>query len=171
MERRMYCSDKDIITIKDIVVPDYINYKKPSMFVIMPRCSFKCDKENGDQYCQNWQLSKKANIEVSVKRIVEIYHQNEELIDAVVFGGLEPFDSFDDLRYCISTLRLNKIGCDCIIYTGYDKNEIGEQLKELVSYGNIIVKYGRYRPHQNPHRDELLGVDLASDNQYAERLC
>ena len=35
-------------------------------------------------------------------------------------------------------------------------------------YGNIIVKYGRYVPNQKPHYDELLGILLASDNQYAK---
>ena len=171
MEKIMYYSDKDIITVKCIVVPDYVNYKKPSMFIIMPRCSFKCDKENGNQYCQNWELSKNPNIKISVKRIVEIYLQNKGLVNSVVFGGLEPFDSFNDLQYCISTLRLNNIDCDCVIYTGYDKNEIEEQLEKLKSYQNIIIKYGRYRPNQKPHKDEILGVDLASENQYAERLC
>ena len=40
----------------------------------------------------------------------------------------------------------------------------------LYDYKNIIIKYGRYIPNQTPHRDEVLGVNLASDNQYAERI-
>jgi len=34
--------------------------------------------------------------------------------------------------------------------------------------GNIIVKFGRYRPNQEKHYDKILGVFLASDNQYAK---
>ena len=40
----------------------------------------------------------------------------------------------------------------------------------LRKYPNIIIKYGRYIPDQEPHQDEVLGVRLASNNQYAERM-
>jgi hypothetical protein len=40
----------------------------------------------------------------------------------------------------------------------------------LKNFDNIIIKYGRYIPGQEKHFDETLGVYLASDNQYAERL-
>jgi len=61
--------------------------------------------------------------------------------------------------------------CDdpIIIYTGYNKNEI-QCLDILNNYNNIIIKYGRYIMGQQPHYDEVLGVKLASDNQYAEKL-
>ena len=64
---------------------------------------------------------------------------------------------------------------DIVIYTGYNKEE--ERSQDLIEfikknqYKNIIIKYGRYIPNQTPHYDEILGVKLASDNQYAERLC
>ena len=63
---------------------------------------------------------------------------------------------------------------DFVIYTGYNKEEERPQvlikfIKEN-QYKNIIIKYGRYIPDQTPHYDEVLGVNLASDNQYAERL-
>ena len=38
------------------------------------------------------------------------------------------------------------------------------------NYDNIIIKFGRYIPNQQSHFDIVLGVNLASDNQYAERL-
>ena len=38
---------------------------------------------------------------------------------------------------------------------------------KIKSYG-IIVKFGRFRPNQEPHYDEVLGVNLISDNQYAK---
>jgi len=46
-------------------------------------------------------------------------------------------------------------------------NFIYTSLKE---YSNIIIKYGRYIPNQKPHYDEVLGIMLASSNQYAKRL-
>jgi len=35
---------------------------------------------------------------------------------------------------------------------------------------NIIIKYGRFIPDKEKHYDEVLGIYLASDNQYAERI-
>jgi hypothetical protein len=40
----------------------------------------------------------------------------------------------------------------------------------LKNFDNIIIKYGRFIPNQEQHYDETLGVNLASNNQYAERL-
>ena len=57
-----------------------------------------------------------------------------------------------------------------MIYTGYNREEIAEQIGTLAGEGNIIVKFGRFIPHQEPHTDPVLGVGLASDNQYAERI-
>ena len=35
---------------------------------------------------------------------------------------------------------------------------------------NIIIKFGRFVPMQQPHFDPILGVNLASDNQYAKQI-
>ena len=43
---------------------------------------------------------------------------------------------------------------------------LGSEYLEL--YENIIVKFGRYVPNQLPHYDNVLGIKLASDNQYAK---
>ena len=45
-----------------------------------------------------------------------------------------------------------------------------DEIEELERCENIIVKYGRYIPDQEKHYDEVLGVYLASNNQYAERI-
>ena len=50
----------------NLIDEDFVNYKKPSMFIAFPYCSFKCDKENGAQLCQNWALSHGDIINVSV---------------------------------------------------------------------------------------------------------
>ena len=63
---------------------------------------------------------------------------------------------------------------DIVIYTGYEEdNDIVQKCLKIIwkyiDVKNIIVKYGRFIPDQKPHYDEVLGVNLASDNQYAKR--
>ena len=41
---------------------------------------------------------------------------------------------------------------------------------KLKQYDNIIIKFGRFIPNQEKHYDEVLGVELASPNQYARRI-
>lgn len=71
---------------------DYINYKKPSMFIGFPKCSFKC----GRAICQNAALANEPDIEVSVDEIIDRY-LNNPLTEALVIGGLEPFDNWEEL--------------------------------------------------------------------------
>ena len=35
---------------------------------------------------------------------------------------------------------------------------------------NIIIKYGRFIPDSKSRYDNILGITLASDNQYAEEI-
>lgn len=154
--------------IKNIVQEDFVNYKKPSMFIAFPFCSFKCERECGIKCCQNSPLAQMPNIEVSIDTIVESY-LNNDITKAIVFGGLEPFDSFDDVYALIKAFR-ERTNDDIIIFTGYDKTEAKQQIILLRQFPNIIIKYGRFIPGDKPHRDELLGIALASQNQYAERI-
>ena len=154
--------------IKGLVDEDFVNYKKASMFIIFPTCSFKCDKEFGSSLCQNSKLALQRTIEIDVDKIIDRYITNP-LTHSIVCGGLEPFDSWDDLLDLIKKFRL-KTNDDIIIYTGYNKSEISERVDLLSTFDNIIVKFGRYIPGQEKHFDDVLGVYLASDNQYAERL-
>ena len=154
--------------IKTVVDEDFSNYKKPSMLIGMPYCTFKCDKECGQQVCQNSALATAPNIEVNPMDLIARY-ENNNLTQAVVFGGLESFDSWTDLYNFIFLFR-SVSDDDVVIYTGYTKCEIADKVKQLKQFPNIIIKFGRYIPNQQPHYDEILGVDLASDNQYAERI-
>lgn len=61
--------------------------------------------------------------------------------------GLEPFDSWNDLKEFVQKLR-EYSNDDIVIYTGYNKDEVIEYVKELSIYPNIIVKFGRYIPNQ-----------------------
>lgn len=33
--------------VKEIIIEDFLQYKKPVMFILMPKCTFKCEKECG----------------------------------------------------------------------------------------------------------------------------
>ena len=150
--------------IKGLIDEDFVNYKKISMTIMFPFFTFKC----GTDYCQNSLLSHEENIEIEAKEIVSKYISNP-ITDSIVMQGLEPFDSWNDLLEIVEQLR-KECNDDIVIYTGFNKNEIQEQIKILSNYSNIIIKFGRYIPNQEKHYDEILHVYLASDNQYAEKI-
>lgn len=156
--------------IKGIIFEDFINYKKPSMVIEFPYCDFKCDKECGQKVCQNSKLINTPSEEVSITGIVKTY-MNNDITKAIVFQGLEPFDSRHDLYQLIKVFR-EYTNNDIVIYTGYTETELDyeiERLKRL--FKNIIIKFGRFIPNQKSHFDSVLGVTLASPNQYAKKIC
>lgn len=157
-----------LITLKDIVEVDYINYKKPSMFLIFPNCTFKCDKENGNKICQNSSLVREPDVKVEIAAVVNRYCRNP-LSHSIVCGGLEPFDSWKELLILINELR-KATEDDIVIYTGYKEEEITEQINQLAQFSNITIKFGRFIPNQSSHLDAVLGINLASPNQYARRI-
>ena len=150
--------------IKGLITEDFVNYKKASMTIIFPYCTFKCGKD----YCQNSPLVKSPIIEISIDDLVNKYINNP-ITEAVVMQGLEPFDSWNDLKEFVQKLR-EYSNDDIVIYTGYNKDEVMVYIKELSVYPNIIVKFGRYIPNQKKHYDDVLDTYLASNNQYAERI-
>lgn len=158
--------------VKTIVDEDFVNYKIPSMFIGTISCGGKCCSEAGIplSVCQNDGWRSGAPIEVSDFDLCRRYVDNK-LTGAVVFGGLEPFEQFEEVEEFIHSLRL-VYACqdDVVIYTGYYPQEIEEQIKALSSYKNIVIKFGRYIPNRDPVYDVVLGVTLASDNQFAERI-
>lgn len=158
------------IILKGIIDEDFVNYKVPSMTLMFPKCNLKCDKEYGMSLCHNSPLLQEPDVSISIDKLVDRY-LNNNITEAIVCQGMEPFDSFEELLDLVYTIRIKRHCNDTIvIYTGYNKYEIIDKLIQLVFYGNIIVKYGRYVPNQEPHYDKVLGVNLASDNQYAELL-
>ena len=159
-----------MITLKTIIDTDTVNYKKISMVLGFPRCSFKCDKECGKPVCQNSLLANEPDIDVEIDDIIDRYISNP-LTDAIVIQGLEPFDTKSQLYSFIRYFR-ERSNDDIVIYTGYNEYELGNDIDQLTSKtNNIIVKFGRYIPGQKPHKDNVLGVNLASDNQYAKKIC
>ena len=156
--------------VKEIRDEDFTSYKKPAMILGFPSCSFKCCKEGNFpiEVCQNHSLAQIPNIEVTVNSLIERY-MNNPITHAVVCGGMEPLDSWEDLQCFIINFRY-WCGDDIVIYTGYNKDEIKDKIEWLKLYEPIVIKYGRYVPNQQPHYDEVLGVYLASNNQVAERI-
>ena len=154
--------------LKGLVDYDISNYKLPSMFLIFPFCDFKCERDCGLHVCQNSALANQPVIEVGLMDVIQRY-LNNPLTHAVVCGGMEPFDTWLDLYAFIAVFRgFSKD--PIIIYTGYTEKEISEYIKILSQLDNIIVKFGRFVP-SSPHKfDALLGVELASENQYAKEL-
>lgn len=154
--------------VKGIVFEDFLNYKKPSLFIIFPYCNFKCDKDCGLKVCQNSSLAKEKEIEYSIDKIVNNYIENN-ITKAIVCGGLEPMDSFDDLKELVSALRV-KTNDDIVIYTGYREEEIEDKANDLKQFANIIIKFGRYIPNDKEYYNDILGINLASRNQYAKKI-
>lgn len=154
--------------LKDCQMEDFVNYKEASMFLIFPFCSFKCDKELGCDLCQNSPLTKFPNKDIDIQKLIERYLDNP-ITHAVVCGGLEPLDSWNDLLDFITQFR-RYTEDTIVIYTGFYKEEKEKEVKELQKFKNIIIKFGRYIPNQQKHYDKVLGVYLASDNQYAEKI-
>lgn len=154
--------------LKGIIDYDCTNYKEPCLTLEFPYCDFKCDKINGCHVCQNSALYFEPDIEISGEQIWKMYQDNP-LTKAFCFQGMEPFDSYIDLIEFIKFIRIDK-QCDdpIIIYTGYGQGEDWITEQSIRKYKNIIVKWGRYLLGYEPHYDEVLGVNLASNNQYAE---
>ncbi len=154
--------------VKGVIDEDFVNYKVPSMSVVCPYCTFKCDKECGMSVCQNSSLAKADVIDVSTDNLVKRYLRNP-ITKAVVFNGLEPFDSFEDVFKFIERIREFRKD-DVVIYTGYNESEVADYVERLKNFGNIIIKFGRFVPNNQGHFDDVLGVYLASDNQYAKKI-
>lgn len=81
--------------VKNIVQTDFINYKKPSMYIAFPFCTFKCEVECGiSGICQNSPLAKQKNLDISIPRLLELYSDAKYGgTDALLCCGLEPFES------------------------------------------------------------------------------
>ena len=152
--------------VKEIRDEDFTSYKKPSMVIGFPSCTFKCERECGQKMCQNSALAKAPNIEISINSLIERY-MNNPITKAIICAGLEPFDSWNNLQCFIMNFRY-WCNDEIVIYTGYNKDEIEDQINWLKLYEPIIIKYGRFIPSQQKHYDDVLGIYLASDNQYAE---
>ena len=154
--------------VKGFEEENFCNYKKPAMFIGTPSCDFKCEKECGIKCCQNSELARTPAKYISDESLIRRYLSNP-ITSAIVLGGLEPMDTFEETYDFIKLLR-TKTNDDVVIYTGYKKEEIAGYIGLLQQFPNIYMKFGRFIPNANKRFDEVLGVELASDNQYGERI-
>lgn len=166
--------EEKTILIKGLVDEDFVQYKKPSMFIGTCFCGWKCCKDAGRPVtmCQNSPL---ANSKSKAVKFSTLYNRyiNNPITKAIVFGGLEPILQFDDVMELIKYFRQKGCKDDFVIYTGYYEDELQKEIEFIESFvkdygGKIIVKFGRFIPDQESRWDEILGVELASPNQYAK---
>lgn len=155
--------------IKGFIDEDFINYQKPSAFISTAICDWKCCKDYGMDLsiCQNSGMASQKTVDIDDSVIYNHYVQNP-ITKAIVLGGLEPMLQFEEVYSLIKYFREHGCNDPFVIYTGYNKNELHWELDQLRAFRNIIVKFGRYVPGQKKHFDKVLGVELASNNQYAE---
>lgn len=154
--------------IKGLVHEDFIQYQKPSMFIATSKCSFKCDKAAHANVCQNSALANSPIHDINNQDIIGAYKRNP-ITKSIVIGGLEPLDDFDDLLKFFKDMYNANIIDDIVVYTGYEELDVKSYIRELSEWvkGRFIVKYGRFIPNSQSKYDSVLGVTLASDNQYA----
>lgn len=159
------------IRLRGIVTEDFVNYKLPSMFLITCSCDWKCCREQSvdSSICQNESLCQQPIKTYKLDDVYKSYISND-ISQSIVFGGLEPFQQFDEMLSLIKYFRDNNCNDDIVIYTGFYEQEINAQLEILRRYKNIVVKFGRFILNQPHHIDTVLKVELASPNQYAERI-
>ena len=157
----------------NLIEEDFTNYRKPGMFLGFPYCSGKCNPIDDLPVCQNQRLHCAKLIDISIDEIIDRYRKNR-VVKCLIFGGMEPFDSFNEMLELITQFRSDQTFLynddPIIIYTGYYPFEIKEKISKIIEVNadhDLIIKFGRYIPGHQPHYDPILGVNLASDNQYA----
>lgn len=156
----------DVFTIDEC---DLVNYKDPTFLIASGiSCTFKCDRECGQDVCQNLPLVKEPIINYTISNAIWRYDR-QSLSTSVTFQGLEPLDNMIQLMWFITEFRKTH-NDKIIIWTGYTEEECEAfiaLLKEL-NLHNIIIKFGRFIPGKESHIDELLSVPLANPEQYAK---
>ena len=156
--------------LKNIVDEDFVQFKDPCMFISTCFCDWKCCKELGMDICmcQNSPAYDSKIVNKHNDALVNRYLKNP-ITHAVVFGGFEPMLQFEELVELIRCFR-GQTKDTIVIFTGYYENEIRDKIDVLKHFSNIIVKFGRYIPGQEPHLDPVLGVKLANKEQYAVQI-
>ena len=157
--------------VKLVKQDDFVQYKKPCVVVCFPNCTWKCCTEAGipTSVCQNQEMCGLKDIDITPEDVYNLYKESLFAV-SICCSGLEPMLQFDDVLSLLKYFREHDCDADFVIYTGYYRHEIEDKIEQLAKYKNVIVKFGRYVPNQARHYDEVLGVWLASDNQYAERI-
>lgn len=158
--------------VKTIIEEDFTNYKLPVMFIGTIKCNGKCYKELSisETICHNHEWHSIPIIEIADTSLIERYLSNP-ITKGICFGGLEPFEQFDEIISFIETFRTQyKCNDQIVIYTGFYEEEITSYITQLKPYSNIVVKFGRFLPNDKRRYSSILGVYLSSSNQYAKEI-
>lgn len=140
------------------------------MVIATVSCDWKCLKEQNldTNICHNSHTAKFQTQEEYINILIGKY-LNNLLSESIIFAGLEPMFQFEEIYNFINEFR-KLSNDDIVIYTGYYPNEIIDKVNSLKKFNNIIIKFGRYILNSNSKYDEILKVNLASDNQWAEKI-
>lgn len=148
--------------IKGVIWEDFNNYRLPSLFIGTSSCPHNCEG------CQNEALKLVKGVKVTNAFLIDAY-VNNPITKAIVLGGLDPLMTFEDTYSFVKDVRKRGINDTIIIYTGFKEEVVDHWVEKLVALGgHLVVKYGKYIKGHEPHMDSVLGVRLASDNQYAK---
>lgn len=153
------------LEIKGIVDEVFSDYSKISMLIICPKCTVRCWERLGlsPSICQNNHLKKEQGWQEDNFEIIKRYNSNP-LTKSIVFGGLDSWDSLDDILNFSKTFR-EFSNDDLVLYTGRNLEEIQGDFIKFINIKNVYVKYGQYNPNLESIVDELTGVTLVSSNQ------
>lgn len=157
------------IRLKDIVEV-FQDYKKSALLLCCISCDWKCCIEAGIDVsvCQNHNIIKQR--EVYLPFDVILNKVNLSITDSIIFGGLEPLLQSDEVCGLIEYLREQGVKKDILVYTGYYIEEIDKEVIKRLKNCHVILKCGRYIPNKPKKFDKILGITLASDNQYSVQL-
>ena len=161
--------------VRKLLTERFQDYKLPCMYLASCFCDWKCCPDH-PYICQNHPVAQMPVTDIPDDEILDQY-VNNPITGAIVIAGLEPMLQVREVDNLIRRTVERGIHTTFVIYTGYTKDEVRgigffDELK-TTGFGKdvqVVMKYGRYVPGQEPHFDEVLGVDLASDNQYAETI-
>ena len=91
--------------------------------------------------------------------------------------GVTPANMYiDNVKITDVSASIGKNSLDVILnynvtYNGQTPTcKPAKSLVYVKNANNIIIKFGRFIPNQQSHYDAVLGIKLASSNQYAERI-
>lgn len=161
----------DTIRLKQVVAEDFCNYKLPSMFLITCFCDWKCCTEGkfDISVCQNSSLKEYPIKEYPFILLYKFYKSNP-ITKAIIVGGLEPLLQSEELYNLISFFREKGCNDKFLIYTGYTEEEVTSDARysKLLTLSNITFKFGRFKLDDKSRFDEVLGIELASQNQYGK---
>lgn len=161
--------------VRKLLTERYQDYRLPCMYLAACFCDWKCCPDT-PYVCQNHPVAQMPVTDIPDDEILDRYEENP-ITEAIVIAGLEPLLQVREVVNLIRCASERGIRTTFVIYTGYTKKEVRfigffDALKAAgIGDGiGVIMKYGRYVQDQQPHFDEVLGVELASGNQYAEKI-